>query len=198
MLLFGHLGITVGVARLGTALSRASRRSSAISVPADDPGQTKGQSTSAWTGSVDYRLVLIGSLLPDIIDKSVWLGFVSNAWLSGRGYAHTLLFSLLLLVGGMVLFKYKKPWLVVLSLSSLGHLVLDQMWGRPVVLLWPLLGPMPKEPATGWWARILEALLSRPDVFIPEIIGVLVVSWLAYRVVKGKGIGRFFRTGAVR
>lgn len=193
MLLFGHLGITAGVARLGSIALFGATRRSGISGPSDNITRVKGQSAAAWARLVDYRFVLVGSLLPDIVDKSMWLAFGSSASLSGRGYAHTLLFGLLLLAVGLVLFKYKKSWLLVLSLSSFGHLVLDQMWNKPVVLIWPLLGPVPREPTTGWWACILEALLSRPDVYIPEIIGVIVVSWLAYKVLKDKGMGSFLK-----
>ncbi|MEW6425296.1 MAG: metal-dependent hydrolase [Bacillota bacterium] len=85
--------------------------------------------------------MLLGSLLPDIIDKPLG-GLVFKATLgNGRIYAHMLIF-LLLLVGTGIFFwvKYKRPGVLVLAGGSFFHHILDGMWHFPGTYLWPFYG----------------------------------------------------------
>ena len=212
MLLFGHTGITAGVVKaceilisMNSPVSQYQPDSSlkfatvirrVRSRLCDLLDGVKGR-----IGPIDYRLVLLGSLLPDIIDKPVWLianGLASNTSLSGHDYAHTLLFNLALFIGGLVLIRYRKSWLLIISLSSLMHLILDQMWHSPEVLLWPLLGSLPKLETAGWLPDIFEALFSCPEVYIPEIIGLVIVLLFAGRLVRKKSVVSFIRDGDIR
>jgi len=208
MLLFGHTGITAGVVKaceilisMNSPVSQYQPDSSlkfatvirrVRSRLCDLLDGVKGR-----IGPIDYRLVLLGSLLPDIIDKPIFLLMGSRVSLSGRGYAHTLLFNLILLISGLFLIRYRKSWLLILSLSSFMHLILDRIWDYPVVLFWPLLGPFPKGEITGWLSNMFRWLLSSPDVYIPEIIGLVIVLLFAYRIVKGKSVISFIRGGAI-
>jgi membrane-bound metal-dependent hydrolase YbcI (DUF457 family) len=146
---------------------------------------------------IDYRVVVLGSLLPDIIDKPVWLLAIGDVSLSGRGYAHTLLFNLALLAAGLVLIRYRKSWLLPIAVSSVMHLIFDQMWRSPARLLWPLLGPLPEEETTGWLSNIIQALFTYPEVYIPEMIGLVIVLLFAYKIVARKRVTAFIRNGAV-
>jgi inner membrane protein len=87
---------------------------------------------------IDYRFVIIGSILPDLIDKP--MNILVDHTLSGRMYAHTLLFSAILLLIGMVHnFKYINVF--ILGLCCLVHIILlDGMWLDPKVFLFPLYG----------------------------------------------------------
>jgi GTP-binding protein len=76
MLLFAHTGITLGTAKV---MARAA-----------------GWREKGLPAQLDYRLVLIGSMLPDLIDKP--LGGVILPLGNGRIYSHTLLFLLAVLV----------------------------------------------------------------------------------------------------
>ena len=212
MLLFGHTGITAGVVKaceiLGSMNSPGSHyQPDSSSKFARVTGRVRSRlgylldGVKGRIGPVDYRLVLVGSLLPDIIDKPVWLivnGLAGNTSLCGRDYAHTLLFNLALFIGGLVLIRYGKSWLLIISLSSFMHLILDQLWNSPEVLLWPLLGELPKLETAGWLPDIFEALFSCPVVYIPELIGLVVILLFAGRLVRKKGIIRFIRDGAIR
>ena len=211
MLLFGHIGITAGAVRVYDILiSRAKPEN--IYPPASDSkvdsttdrSQPRPQKLLSYTrklaGSIDYRMVILGSLLPDIIDKP--LMFLTaclndDISLSGRGYAHTLLFNLALFIGGLIFLRYKRLWLFTISMCSLGHLILDQIWNRPVVLLWPLLGPLPKGETAGWLSNILEGLFSRPGAYIPEIIGLAIVLLFGYRLAVKRGIISFIKEGVL-
>lgn len=199
MLFFGHIGITAGVVKACDVLTSVTKPGTVGGGEQLHPHYLPDR-IKERIGLVDYRMLLLGSLLPDIIDKSLWFlvaGLTGQTFLSGRGYAHTLVFNLALLVGGLVLIRYGKSWLLIISLSSLGHLILDQIWEIPVVLLWPLLGPLSGAETTGWFYNIFQGLFSCPEVYIPEIIGLLVVLFLAWRVVTRKSVFRFIRNGAI-
>lgn len=208
---FGHIGITAGVVKACDILA---------SMTNPDNNHQPGSSSKFTTfinrgqlrfyyllngikgrlGSIDYRVILLGSLLPDIIDKPVWLlvtSLTSDTTLSGRDYAHSLLFNLVLFIGGLVLIRYGKSWLLVISLSGFMHLIFDQMWDGPEVLLWPLLGPLPKEETVGWVSNMFQALFSHPEVYIPEIMGLVIVLLFAYRLVMKKSVTSFIRDGAI-
>jgi len=145
----------------------------------------------------DYRLIVIGSMLPDLIDKPVWFLVNGDVSLSGRDYAHTLLFGLILFLGSLVLTTYGKSWLLVISVSSFVHLALDRMWENPVILLWPILGPLYREETTGWVFDMFEALFLYPEVYIPEVIGLLILVAFSYRLVKKKMLTNFIKSGII-
>jgi len=207
MLFFGHIGITAAVLKacdvsLSITKPGSSREpgprsnsTSAVSRPQLRPYPFLGRIKNRL-GRIDYRMVLVGSILPDIIDKPVFLLF-GGAALSGRDYAHTLLFNLVLLIGGLVLLRYRRSWLLIISLSSFTHLVLDRMWGCPVTLLWPLLGPLPGGETAGWISDRFYSIFSIPEVYIPEIIGLLILLAFFLRLVKNKGVTGFITSGVV-
>lgn len=168
MLLFGHLGITLAAAKTFEKVMLS-------------------QGKKKFTELIDYRLVLLGSMLPDIIDKPLG-GLIFKAALgNGRIYAHALIF--LLLLAGLGIFfwvKHKRPGVLVLAGGSLIHHILDSMWRFPKTYLWPFYGwYFPKEDPEGWLKQWVESLLTNPEVYIPEIIGVIVLFYflgkLAYQ-----------------
>ena len=206
MLLFGHTGITAGIVKACDILINSPLNSY-------QPDSSSGSGITApkrWLplchrlngirrqpGSIDYRLVLLGSLLPDILDKPSWLLASSNIFPSGRDYGHTFLFNLLLFICGLVLIKYKKSWLLIISLSSIIHLILDQTWNNPVALWWPLLGSFQRVKTTGWLPGIMHAVSSDPGTYIPEIIGLMIILILGYRLIVTKSMLNFIRTGVI-
>jgi len=198
MFVFGHVGITTAAAIMGDIL--LSTKS-----PGEDEKPGFRTKLSAFmnrlrssTGNIDYRLVVIGSMLPDIIDKPLFLLLADRGVsLSGRDYGHTLLFHLVLLAGSLLLLRYKKPWLLVITLSSFVHLIFDRMWEVPVTLFWPFLGSLPVGETTYWASNMWNDLVSVPKVYIPEIIGLVALLFLAYRIVKNRGVVRFIRNGII-
>lgn len=197
MFLFGHVGITAAVIRTGDVFFRED------AVTEETPGIRANISRlfsgiRNRAGKIDYRMVIIGSMLPDIIDKSVYLAFgQSGETLSGRDYSHTLLFIVLLFAGSFVLLRYKKPWLLLLAAGSFIHLLLDRMWGDTVTLFWPFLGPLEGEVTTGWISERWHDLFSAPSAYIPEIIGIIIIIYFAFRIIKNRGIPGFIRTGGI-
>ncbi|KLU60294.1 hypothetical protein CEB3_c31450 [Peptococcaceae bacterium CEB3] len=53
---------------------------------------------------MDYRLVVVGSILPDLIDKPIGRILFQSRFESGRVYAHTLAFVILLTAIGLYRF----------------------------------------------------------------------------------------------
>src|SRR5438093_2168948 len=135
MFLLGHLGIGLGLAWL-----------------------------LSWKSPtrIDYRWVLFGAILPDLIDKP--LGFLTG--LDSRLWAHTFLFLFAILALSFV------PSLRGLRLVGFGvatHLLLDQIWVRPDIVLYPAYG-WTFPPASFNVDLWFEALLHDPLIQAGEIV----------------------------
>lgn len=109
MLLLAHLGCTVGAAAIGQRF--ALRR------------------------PLDFRLVALMAILPDVIDRPLHI-FVIAGSESGRLFAHTLLFNLVLLT---VLVAIRKD-LWIYGILPLFHLLMDLQALSAHQFLWPFLG----------------------------------------------------------
>lgn len=162
MFLLGHLGIGLGIAWL-----------------------------LAWKSPtrIDYRLVLFGTILPDLIDKplGIALGLETRIW------AHTFLFLFALLALGVI------PAARALRFIGFGvatHLLLDRIWQEPRIVLYPKDGWIfpPAAFDSGYW---FDVLLHDPYVQIGEIVGVAILIAFAwrYRIRSWAAIRRFLGHG---
>lgn len=208
MLLLAHVGLTLGAAGL-LRRALADRSSSESSgEPATTIGVDAKPSESLHSSSeslarvekhIDWRLVILGSILPDIIDKPLGTAILADTFSSGRIFAHTLLFSLILLLIGLYIHRRGKTGLLVVALCSMGHLVLDSMWRHTSTLFWPLQGwEFPKydlsDGVISIWA---EALQTDPATFIPEIVGAIITASLLVYLLKHRNMMSFIRTGRI-
>jgi len=209
MLVLGHTGITLGATVLlnsvlpGGVTHRLKRSTEpAVKVPAnpDYPRNRLASWFSSLGDIIDIRLLLIGSLLPDIIDKPVGIFLFGETFGSGRIYAHTLLFLIVIsLVGYFLYRRYSKNWLLVLSFGTFVHLILDEMWLEAETLLWPLYGfAFPETDITGWWQDMFRLLVADPGVFIPEIVGGVILILFVWVVVTNRKVFAFIRNGRLR
>ncbi len=148
MLLFGHIGLTFGIFYFMSILTKR---------------------------KFSYPLIIFGSILPDIIDKS--LGRIILPLGSGRLIGHTLTFLLILILIGL-------SWrvMLVLALAVALHLIEDRMWEQPAILFWPLLGGFHFHKAISINDYVLDLLQGlHPSLsisFISEVAGFLIL--LAY------------------
>lgn len=128
--------------------------------------------------NIDLKVLLLGALLPDLIDKP--LGHILLPGNNGRIIAHTLLFSALLLLIGLA-WKSALP----LSLGVSMHQLLDSMYLSPESSLWPVLGPFP---STDFHISSWLDSLTDPFIIITELVGlaILVVVFTRSRGGKGK------------
>jgi inner membrane protein len=154
---------------------------------ADDCADNNTSWLRSLVTRIDYRLVLVGSLLPDIIDKPIGTLLFRNFFSNGRIFSHTLLFLAILTVAAVYLYRKKgQTWLVALSFGTFIHLILDGMWLAPRTLLWPVYGwAFERVDLSHWPQDMLYALMTNPGVYIPEITGAIILIvfmiWLVYR-----------------
>jgi hypothetical protein len=84
---------------------------------------------------LDYRLILLMAILPDVIDRFLYVFVIPGAE-SGRLVAHTLLFNLALLA---ILVAIRRD-LWIYGVLPLGHLLLDLQCMSAHQLFWPFWG----------------------------------------------------------
>jgi inner membrane protein len=190
MILFGHLGLTYAAFRSFDRLTSNNK--------------------------IDYRPVLVGAILPDLLDKPLITLISQDSIHSGRIFSHTLIFNLLLLIVGLLLWKFKKkPWLVTLAAASLFHLFLDSMHLYPDILLWPFTSlsqaagpditdiikyainsildqPFGKISPDSIWKSLL-----RPATGIPELLGFIIIAFTAIRIISQKQLKNFIKKGRI-
>ncbi len=199
MIVFGHAGITLGAAVLLTGALRS--RCSSQAVPTSNCSPSDKASWLTSLGShIDIRLLLVGSLLPDITDKPVGQVFFRETFNNGRIFSHTLLFLILITLAGLYLYRRRaKLWLLTLSFGIFTHLILDEMWLAPRTLFWPFLGfAFERADLTDWMLNMLYALLTQPEAYVPELVGAAILLWFGLILVRRKKLFAFIRYGQVR
>ena len=169
MFIFGHVGITLGIFY---SLSRLSSKNS-------------------FSAAVPY--IIIGSLLPDIIDKPLGRIILAETIGSGRIFAHTLLFVALLGLTGYYLYRQGKPNFLIIAAASFCHLLEDSMWNSPTVLFWPLLGwEFPKDTISANFIEYLMIIFTRSydvaftEVFISEMLGLFIIILLTGKYIQSR------------
>ena len=185
MLLFGHAGITLGV-------------SAVIAYAADEKRKESGWFVSL-SRHIDIRWLVIGSLLPDIIDKPIGLYLFKDTFDNGRIFSHTLLFLILISAVGFLLWKrYHWAWMLSLAAGTLMHLVLDESWWAPGTLFWPLFGlDFPRIELTDYLRNLFEALFLVPKTTVSELIGLIIVIWFGLVLIRRKKVGNFLKYGQI-
>jgi hypothetical protein len=139
---------------------------------------------------MDYRFALLGSILPDLIDKPLGRIVLRNRYHSGRLFGHTLLlnvaaFALLFFMRGR-----RKRKAVLLPIGSLLHLAEDGMWSRPGVFWWPAFGTaFPR--GSGGMLRLSWTSIAM------ELVGAGLIVWIfaAHGMLNRDGLKAFLRTG---
>ncbi len=182
LFVFGHVGLTIGAAYASRAAASRWRK-------------------HAVAFSMDFRLVVVGSMAPDLIDKplGLWIApdLVDN---SLRSVAHTLVFAVSLLSLGLTIWALERgPKLALAAVSRAGHIVLDRTWRTASVLFWPFLGwdfGVTYPPVSEWASKLVfDALRFFTD--FPELVGFVIIVAVAARLVYTKSTRRFLRGGVV-
>lgn len=174
MIFFGHIGLTTGI------------------VQGYEAAATK---TAGERPPIDYRLVMLGAMLPDIIDKPIGLLFRST-FPNSRLFAHTLLFSILLLSMGLWRHRQKhKNAVLLLGASSFIHVVLDGMWDIPQTLFWPLYSWSFPPRAGDWISESLEHFLHDPLLISSELTGFAILCFFFLRSARRNEFKSFIRAG---
>ena len=134
---------------------------------------------------IDYRLVVVGSLLPLVVD----LPFL------GLAYGHTLLASVVLLLVVMVLTigrpRLLRRRLLCLPIGAFCGLVLSAAWTNTDVFWWPFTGASLPQ----------GSLLPAPGIVVlEELAGLAACAWIVYRFGLNDRSRRddFLRSGRLR
>lgn len=212
MFFLSHVGITVAVVAAAEVAGRHGLASSSRPLNASSLGGCLAASGSlkvprsarvvtqrdwrALLETIDYRLILVGSILPDV-DKVIGLELFQRF---DRNIFHTLLCLLLLVAVGAWMFRRSGDSRgLQLVFCWVVHLTLDQMWLKPSVLLWPLRS-IPSGGNFGmseFEAYAVHSLTTDPSQFMPELLGLAIVSWIAWRVIGRQQVLAFLKTGRI-
>lgn len=180
MIFFGHLGITTGIVK---TYEKA----------------LYNDKNSISKTPIDYRVVLVGSILPDIIDKPIGAYLLRSTFHNSRIFAHTLVFSVILLITGIYfMVRREKNKTLLFGICSSIHLILDSMWLYPSILFWPYFGwGFPERPEGNWIKDDIFRLISDPNYWLPEVIGFVIIAYYFIRLIKNKQIQSFIRQGTL-
>ena len=204
MLLLAHVGIPVGVIWLSEktiAMARL-KRTNKTAVASDgrtaEVAHPDPPSIRSFPFRLDYRFLILGSMLPDIIDKPLGLWLLADIFSNGRIIAHSLLFTLLLVVAGVLLYSWQgKCGVLCISFGVVAHLCLDQIWLNRTTFLWPLHGwTFEKTDINHWLERMLAHLTTDPSIWVTEIIGGLILAAFLLNLVRQKRLCQFLKNGA--
>jgi hypothetical protein len=149
---------------------------------------------------IDYRFVLLGAVLPDVVDALLrpW----TDPGPSGRGIAHSLLapsavaVAVVLLGSGerrLALFGIAVGWLL--------HLVGDGMWEAPATFLWPAFGwRFSSSPRETYSWDLFRHPLEHAGTWAAELAGACILAWfwIAFELGRGARWRAFLRDGHLR
>jgi membrane-bound metal-dependent hydrolase YbcI (DUF457 family) len=176
MYLLAHAGFTLGAARVAE------------------------ETVNRPSFSVDYRFILLGSLLSDIVDKPLGRIIFGEVIANGRIFLHTLLFLVMTILLGIFIYRWKHAqWGFFIAFGVLMHFIMDAMWMDPITLFWPFISPsFGKGPGVAFLDIVrswVHTLLIEPRAFLPELAGLAILLIFMVRVIKEKRVMAFVMTG---
>lgn len=149
---------------------------------------------------IDYRMVLIGALLPDLVD-----GILGLLWFdgpAGRWIAHSMFAAIAVTVFILLAFSgERRQSLFGIGVGWLLHLVGDGMWRAPLTFLWPAFGTefstTPREPYS--WDLFTDPL-SHLLTWGGELVGLGILAWfwIAFRLGDRDRLRLFLSDGYLR
>lgn len=152
MFLFGHAGITAGIMLILFLIL--------------------GKKKLIFTA--DFRLIILFSMIPDLIDKTVGHVMLAPVLNNGRIFGHTFLF---LIVSTLVCIGLFKKYFWIYSIPIYAHHLLDTIFLTPKTFFWPLFGfgfeSYDFNPFDHWY----EIITTDPFTVIGEIVGLAICIW---------------------
>ena len=149
---------------------------------------------------IDYRFILIGAVLPDLVDGALGLFWFDGP--AGRWVGHSLAAVIVVSVAVILLSRGERRLaLFGLGVGWLLHLVADGMWQAPFTFLWPAFGlrfsDVPAEPYS--W-DVIAYPLEHWTTWAGELAGLAVLAWfwVAFRLGERERRKQFLRDGYLR
>ncbi len=129
---------------------------------------------------VDVRFLLLGAILPDLIDLPIGTVLLADRYSRGELWFHSLLLPTIYMAVVLVVTRrgrLRRAWMA-LGVGWLLHLLLDGMWIDQEVFLWPFFGVNIPGGEAPFWPLAWERALSDPWRWITEIVGLGYLIWL--------------------
>lgn len=149
---------------------------------------------------VDYRFILIGAVLPDVVDGILNVAVLHEP--AGRSIAHTVLAVIVVTVFILLAFKSERRLSVFgIGVGWLLHLVGDGMWQAPRTFLWPSFGSSfalrPAEPYS--WDLFMHPF-DHLGTWGGELAGLAVLAWfwVAFRLGEDDRLRLWSKDGYLR
>ncbi len=129
---------------------------------------------------VDVRFLLLGAILPDLIDLPVGTLLFADRFSTGELWFHSLLIPTIFMTLVLVLTRrgrQRRAWMAF-GIGWLFHLLLDGMWAKQDVFLWPFFGWEIPAGEAPYWPLAWERALSDPWRWVKEALGLAYLTWL--------------------
>jgi inner membrane protein len=149
---------------------------------------------------MDLRMLLLGALLPDLIDTPIGLVFYDRFG-GVRLFTHGLILAAAVMVGVVLTTRRGRPrklWMP-LAIGLLLHILFDAMWFDPETLWWPLLGWSFTAAGPESASEYLRLILTDWRTWLTEVVGLLylVYLWRAARLSDRDTRSQFMSDGRV-
>ena len=146
---------------------------------------------------MDYRVLVLASLLPDLIDKPLANVLEGSYIYESRAFGHSLIFLLCVFLLTLVQMLWSRcNWIFPAFLGILLHDFLDAMWLHPGIFFWPLEGwQFPKPVDEAWHGKISFGSYSISELDFYDNISVLILLVFFMKMALNGKIGEFFHRG---
>jgi len=129
---------------------------------------------------VDVRFLLVGAILPDLVDLPVGTLILADRYSTGELWLHSLLvptiyMSIVLLATRRG--RRRRAWMAV-GIGWLLHLLLDGMWTSRDLFLWPFFGVEIPSGEAPFWPMAWDRAMSDPWRWAKEAVGLGYLAWL--------------------
>ena len=149
---------------------------------------------------IDYRFVLLGAVLPDLVDGLLGLFLFDGP--AGRWIAHSLLAVIVVTIAVVATTRGEQRLaLFGVGVGWLLHLVGDGMWNAPKTFLWPAFGTaFATHPAEPYSIDLFVHPLDHLWTWGGELVGLLILGWfwIAFRLGEAGRFRRFMSDGYLR
>ncbi len=150
------------------------------------------------TTQLDYRLLALSAMAPDLIDKPLAL-FVFTEAQSSQLIGHSLFPHLILLVFGLLAWRQALPYIVATNI----HLIADRMWNHTESFWWPVFGWntfwsfKPMNTPDAMFNIYVDIITRYPQVYVIEILALiyLIGFFIKFRLFRWENLKYFVLTG---
>lgn len=149
---------------------------------------------------IDYRYILVGAVLPDVIDGVLGLFLFDGP--AGRWIAHSLAAVIAVAVAIILGLRGERRLAVFgIAVGWLLHLVADGMWQAPFTFFWPAFGlEFSDTPVEPYSVDLLTHPLDHLSTWGAELAGLAVLAWfwIAFRLGEEGRFRLWLRDGYLR